>query len=303
MENEDIRKWENLDIDVLVKIFQTFDIHGKTSGLGHICRTWRDAACDPMLWHTLDLSTVSSNFIRIQVEPYAYVGEQSDKELTKLLKISLNLSRGSVKTLIFNVNLYVNDSQLTYTAERCPNLKHLVLPAWNRIKETVICKAISIWTDLESLTMASVLNPPYLMEQISQHCKNFSELKIMGPCDISFVQTLIRCVPKLKVLSLRCSLVYLDALLLILDGLENLEVLNISHCIIGDALPTPATTNVVEKLDASVIKKSKRLREFYTCMDATCIMCQRTRDDEGLLRWYRYEEGLWKEDEVKSLAV
>lgn len=125
----------------------------------------------------------------------------------------------------------------------------------------------------------------------------------MGPCDISFVQTLIRCVPNLKVLSLRCSLVNLDALLLILDGLENLEVLNISHCIIGDALPTPATANVVEKLDDSVVKKSKRLREFYTCMDATCIMCQRTRDDEGLLRWYRYEEGLWKEDEVKSLAV
>ncbi|KAI3704880.1 hypothetical protein L1987_75109 [Smallanthus sonchifolius] len=303
MEEEDIRKWEDLDIDVLVKIFQILDLSELTSGLAHICSTWRHAACDPMLWQTLDLSMMSSNFIKIPLEPYVYVNARSDKQLTKLLKISLNLSRGSIKTLIFNFNLYVCDAQLTYTAERCPNLKRLVLPAWNRIKKTGICKAISMWKDLESLTMPSIVNPPYFMEEVSKHCKKFSELKIMGPCDILFVQTLIRCVPNLKVLSLRCSTVYLDALLLILDGLKNLEVLNISHCLIVDAQPPPATRKLVEKLDDSVLEKGSRLKEFFTCMDDSCTMCEITRRDEGLIRWYRYEEGLWKQDEVKSLAV
>lgn len=304
MEHDETTKWEELDIDILVKIFQRFDVFELTSGIGHICSTWRLAACDPLLWKTLDLSMLRSNFIKIPLEPYVYVDGRSDKQLTRLLKIALNLSRGSITTLIFHFNLYVSDDQLTYTAERTPNLKRLVLPAWNRIKRTGICKAISKWNNLESLTMPSIANPPYFMEEISKHCKKFSELKIMGPCDMLCVQTLIRCVPNLKVLSLRVSIVYKDALLLILNGLKNLEVLNISHSLIIDAPPPPATRKVVTELDDSIFKKASRLRQFLTCMDdESCIMCHRMKLDEGLVRWYKYEEGLWKEDEVKSLAV
>ncbi|KAJ8529093.1 hypothetical protein K7X08_035928 [Anisodus acutangulus] len=29
-------------------------------------------------------------------------------------------------------------------------------------------------------------------------------------------------------------------------------------------------------------------------------MCQRTRNDEGLMRWYNYEEDIWKVDEVRD---
>nr|XP_043632462.1 F-box/LRR-repeat protein At3g48880-like [Erigeron canadensis] len=303
MEGDDTKKWEDLDTDILVKIFQTFDIFEMTSGMAHICSAWRYAACDPLLWKTLDLSMLKSNFIKIPLEPYVYVDEPSDKQLTKLLKISLNLSRGCITTLLFHFYQYVSDYQLTYTAERCLKLRRLVLPAWNRIRKTGIRKAISLWNDLESLTMPSIGNPPYLMEEISMHCKKFSELKIFGPCDILMVQTLIRCVPNLKVLSLRCSILKMEVLLLILNGLENLEVLNISHCFIVEDSPPPATRKVVEKLDNAILEKGSRLREFFTCMDDSCVMCQRTKADEGLMRWYKYEEGLWKEDEVKSLVV
>lgn len=297
------RKWEDLNIDVLVKILQRFDILELTSDIGHVCKSWRYAACDPLLWRTLDFSMLTSNFIKIPLEPYVYVDGRSEKQLTRLLKIALNLSRGDTTTLIFHFNLYVSDAQLTYTAERSRKLKRLVLPAWNRIKKTGICKAISMWKDLESLTMPSIANPPYFMEEISKHCKKFSELKIMGPCDVFLVQTLIRCVPNLKVLSLRCSILYKDALLLILDGLNNLEVLNISHSLIVEGPPPPAPRKVMEELDESILEKGLRLREFFTCMNDSCIMCRRMKEDEGLIRWYKYEEGLWKEDEVSSLAI
>ena len=177
------------------------------------------------------------------------------------------------------------------------------MPAWNRIKKTGICKAISGWKDLESLTMPSIANPPYLLDEISKHCKNFSELKIMGPCDIYFASSLAAFLPKLKVLSLRCSTLYKDALILILDSLEHLEVLNISHCILMEALPAPQHKRIVKEIDQTIHQKASRLREFITCMDDNCIMCQRTRTDEGLVRWYKYEEGMWKADEVRSLAL
>lgn len=113
-----MRKWEDLDTDILVQIFQTFDIFELTSGIAHVCSAWRMACCDPLLWKTLDLSALESNFIRIPLEPYVYVHGQSDKEVTRVLKIALDLSRGSIQTLIFHFNLYLSDEQLTYTAER-----------------------------------------------------------------------------------------------------------------------------------------------------------------------------------------
>jgi len=295
------RRWEEMDIDILVKIFQSFDIFELTSGIAQVCSTWRLAACDPLLWKTLDLSMLKSNFIKIPLEPYVYVDSLSDKTLTKVLKIALNLSKGNIQKLILHYNLYVSDDQLTYAAERCPRLKRLVMPAWNRIKRTGICSAIRMWADLESLTMPSIANPPYLMQEISRSCKNFSELKIMGPCDIFFASTLVEFLPNLKVLSLRCSTIWRDALIIILDGLLNLEVLNISHCLLIEAPPPPAPA--LNEIDGYILEKASRLREFFTCMDNSCIMCQRARNDEGLMRWYKYEEGLWKTDEVRSLAL
>ncbi|XP_031107097.1 F-box/LRR-repeat protein At3g48880 [Ipomoea triloba] len=296
------RKWEDMDIDVLVKIFQSFDIFQLTSGIGQVCSAWRLACCDPILWKTLDISMIKSNFIKIPLEPYVYVGDQSDKTLTRLLKIALNRSRGNILTLIFHYNLYVSDVQLTYTAERSPQLKRLVMPAWNKIKKTGICRAIRMWKNLESLTMPSIANPPYLLEEISKSCKNFAELKIMGPCDIAFASSIAAFLPDLKVLSLRCSVLYKGALLIILEGLTKLEVLNISHCLLFE-LPPPAPRKVVNELDESIRERASRLRKFLTCMSDKCTMCQRTRNDEGLIRWYKYEEDLWKEDEVRSLAI
>ncbi|CAN4087786.1 unnamed protein product [Withania somnifera] len=297
-----VRRWEDLDTDILVKILQSFDLFELSAGLAHVCSAWRLACCDQVLWKTLDLSILKSNFIKIPFEPYVYVDCQSDKTLTSLLKICLNLSRGNIETLIFHYNLYVSDNMLTYTAERCPRLKRLVMPAWNRIKKTGICRAIRMWEDLVSLTMPSIANPPYVMEEIARSCKKFAELKIMGPCDMLFASTLVSFLPNLKVLSVRCTVLSKPSLVLILEGLRMLEVLNISHCVITED-PPPAPMKIIREFDASILEKASRLGKFLTCMSDSCIMCQRTRNNEGLMRWYKYEEDLWKVDEVKSLAT
>ncbi|KAL9338459.1 hypothetical protein Peur_070228 [Populus x canadensis] len=296
------RRWEDMDIDILVKIFQSLTVFELTSGIAHVCSTWRLAACDPFLWRTLDLSMLKSNFIKIPLEPYVYVHGHSDKTLTQLLKISLNLSRGNITSLFFHFNLYVSEDHLTYTAQRCPRLKRLVLPAWNRV-ETVMIKAIELWKDLESLTMPSIVNSPRLVQAIATNCRKFSELKIMGPFDIYFASSLVTYLPTLKVLSLRCSMLSKDTLIFVLDNLCCLEVLNISHCLLIEVPPPPAPRRIVRQLDKTILEKTSHLHDFLACMSDTCIMCQNTTNDEGLMRWYKYDEGLWKEDEVSSLAL
>ncbi|XP_055826984.1 F-box/LRR-repeat protein At3g48880-like [Solanum dulcamara] len=269
-----VRRWEDLYIDILVKILQSFDLFELTAGLAHVCSVWRLACSDQFLWMTLDLSILKSNFIKISLEPYVYVDCQSDKTLTSLLKICLNLSCGNILTLIFHYNLYVSDDQLTYTAERRPCLKRLVMPSWNRIKKIGICRAIRMWEYLESLTMPSIANPSYVLEEIGRSYKNFAELKIMWRCDMLFASTLVSFLPNLEVLSVRCAMLSKSALFTILD-----------------------------ELDESILEKASRSHKFLTCMSDSCIMCQRTRNDEGLMRWYKYEEDLWKVDEVRSLAI
>ncbi|PNT02066.1 hypothetical protein POPTR_015G139700v4 [Populus trichocarpa] len=296
------RRWEDMDIDILVKIFQSLTVFELTSGIAHVCSSWRLAACDPFLWRTLDLSMLKSNFIKIPLEPYVYVHGHSDKTLTRFLKISLSLSRGNITSLFFHFNLYVSEDHLTYTAQRCPRLKRLVLPAWNRV-ETVMIKAIELWKDLESLTMPSIVNSPRLVQAIATNCRKFSELKIMGPFDIYFASSLVTYLPTLKVLSLRCSMLYKDTLIFVLDNLCCLEVLNISHCLLIEVPPPPAPRRIVRQLDKTILEKASHLHDFLACMSDTCIMCQKTRNDEGLMRWYKYDEGLWKEDEVSSLAL
>ncbi|XP_031263999.1 F-box/LRR-repeat protein At3g48880-like [Pistacia vera] len=155
---------------------------------------------------------------------------------------------------------------------RCPQLRRLVMPAWNRIKKDVICKAIRTWRCLESLTMPSIADPPYLIEEIALNCKNFSELKVIGPFDVLFASTIAKFLPNLKVLGLRCSMIVKDALMLILDDLPNLEVLNISHCLL---LPPSMPEKIIKKLDKIILQKAAP-REFLTCTEHSCIMCQRT---------------------------
>ncbi|PRQ60067.1 putative leucine-rich repeat domain, L domain-containing protein [Rosa chinensis] len=121
------------------------------------------------------------------------------------------------------------------------------------------------------------------------------------------IASILVALPKLRVLSLRCSNVLQEHLIAILDSLHDLEILNISHCLLMETLPPlpdrPPRRRVLTQIDPLILDKASRLKKFITCMRFfSCIMCQRARKDKGYMRWYRNEPGLWKEDEVNSLA-
>ncbi|PHT87204.1 hypothetical protein T459_09310 [Capsicum annuum] len=122
------RRWEDLKIDILVKILQASDFFEMIFVVSQVCRSWRLACSNQDLWKTLDLSVLQSNFIRTQIE---------------------------------------------------------------LITRTGICSTFRRWEDLESLTMPSILNPASVIQEIGRSCRNFAELKIMGPCDMRFATALV----------------------------------------------------------------------------------------------------------------
>ncbi|KAG5630160.1 hypothetical protein H5410_001877 [Solanum commersonii] len=121
-EKSPVRRWEDLNIDMLVKIFQSFDVFQLIAIIPQVCPAWQSTFSDQRLWKTLDLSVMQSNFIRISIP-------------------------------------------------QCPRLKHLVMPAWEKLKKQTICSAFHEWKDLESLTMPSLEEPAYVIEKIGRSCK------------------------------------------------------------------------------------------------------------------------------------
>ncbi|KAL6123250.1 hypothetical protein ACLB2K_075772 [Fragaria x ananassa] len=270
------------------------------------CRftAWRLLLTDPQRWHTIDLSSMKSDFIDTRYHPYVYVTENSDLILDCFLKSAASHSKGCTTRLILHPNLYLPNVLFTETAESSPKLKRLVMPAWNRIDEDGIHRAIACWKDLEPLTIEYISEGSFsfLIHEISNNCKNLRELKLMTASD-SQIDSIVTASPKLKVLSLRCSNVSQERLFAILDRLRDLEVLNISHCRVME--DRPYGRRVLSELDPLILKASCRLKKFMTCMPfgRSCIMCDRARNDEGYMKWYKYEPELWKQDEVHSLAL
>lgn len=294
------KTWEDMDTDVLVKIFRELNLL-ELAPVSQVCRQWRFACSDPLLWRSLDLGLLRSNYIQTRASPYVWVDDRSDRKLTRVLRMAMGLSGGNITCMIFHFNLYMKDEHLNFISERTPHLKRLVLPAWNRITKVAICEAVRRWEGLESLTMPSIAHPPYIMEEISRSCKNFTELKIMDAFNMQFAKSIVANVPNLKVLSLRCSKMSKEALMFILDSMNNLEVLNISHCILVEGPSAKAAKRAV--LDRSILEKASRLREFYHCQSRQCTTCQRMIADDGLIRWWKYEGPFWRHDEVSSLGL
>lgn len=294
-------KWEDMGYDILLKIFMTLDIMDLMSNISRVCNYWRLVCRDPILWGTLDFSLLKSNYITIPWQLYSRDDEPS-KRLMEILKIAFDLSRGHVTCLIFHFDMYIKDEHLIYTAERCPNLKRLILSAWSQITVDGYSKAFKMWEGLESMTIPGIIgHPSDIMEAIGKHCKNFSELKIMCPLDLDFAIAITTFLPKLRVLSLRCSILTKVALVHIINSLENLEVLNLSHCFI-EYVHSLEVVSVLEGLDTSVIEKASRIRKFIYCQDRSCAMCQNRTDNEESLTWPVYDKEFLRMDEVSSLA-
>lgn len=111
------KRWEDMDTDVLVKIFKELNLV-ELSPVSQVCRLWRLACSDPLIWSTLDFGLLKSNYIQTRASPYIWVDDRSDKRLSRILRVAMSISYGNVSCLIFHYNLYMKDEHLHYISER-----------------------------------------------------------------------------------------------------------------------------------------------------------------------------------------
>ncbi|KAB5532433.1 hypothetical protein DKX38_019103 [Salix brachista] len=199
---------------------------------------------------------------------------------------------------------------------KCPRLRRLVLPARNRV-ETVMIEAIDLLKDLESLTMPSIVNSPLLVQAIATNCRNFRHIDLhLGesamPGSAQHIALPFSRSPANSCIETQHPDINYGSQNSDKDEDTNQSnkitnshksCYNIGETLCNSVFLLPAPRRIVRQLDKTILEKASWLRKFLTCMRDTCIMCQRTRNDEGLMRWYKYDEGLWKEDEEQNKTM
>ncbi|KAM2504435.1 hypothetical protein PS1_038357 [Malus domestica] len=142
------------------------------------------------------------------------------------------------------------------------------------------------------------------MKLVGSYC-NISQLKVMCPSkfDLVCARAIVAYNPKLKILSLQCTTVHKKTLVFIMSEMEELEVLNVSHCTFIDDFERPKYSYRFEKPGESIVAQASRLKEFLVCPRQLCDMCAGgVVDDEEVSIWHRFEKEIWRKDKVSSLS-
>ncbi|PRQ17770.1 putative F-box domain, leucine-rich repeat domain, L domain-containing protein [Rosa chinensis] len=79
--------WADLDKDVLVGIFMTLNVVELIRGVS-VCKSWLEAASEPCLWKTIDLS-------KLEVKNFNQQREQSSQRVMDIVNSSFSLSEAA----------------------------------------------------------------------------------------------------------------------------------------------------------------------------------------------------------------
>ncbi|CAA7018284.1 unnamed protein product [Microthlaspi erraticum] len=230
-----VSKWANLHRDILVIIFYKLDVRDLTMGASRVCITWFLASHDKTLWNTVDLAKFRQvdgeslslrNFLNKIIKFFDI--HETRRNLTNITK----LSRSTPKNLFFDYDAYIEEEDLMFAAERMPNIEKLVLPRWSFQTKNSYQFAFSQWKNLETLIIAndSSLTGKLGFQEVGENCSNLINLKYMGDFEKNTAENIVRYLKNIKRLSLRCSSISHLGVLLLIRGLKNLAILNLSHC-------------------------------------------------------------------------
>ncbi|KAG7557462.1 F-box-like domain superfamily [Arabidopsis suecica] len=311
-------KWATLDRNILAIIFDKLDIMDITMGASRVCISWFLVSHNKTLWNTIDLSKFQhkrnnviykyrvddeveealrfSNLLIKMSHFFFNFCEVKGIKLRNLLIEITKLSRTAPKNLFFNFYSNIKKQDLMYIAERMPNIEKLALPvSWSLCNEVKSFKfAFSQWKNLKTLIMAhnDFFIWPYTFEfrVVGENCSNLNNLKIMGYLDNKDAVEIVRYLQSLKRLSLRCSSVYLEGVLLLIRGLGNLAILNLTHCQYFRC-NSITINNFVQAV-------TQKLDKLIICSKNDCKVCKDRPAMFGLDALY---EKYWRNDEIKEL--
>ncbi|RWR88700.1 F-box/LRR-repeat-like protein [Cinnamomum micranthum f. kanehirae] len=250
---EETRKWEEIEMDCLVCIFERVGLEDLILGVPLVCKSWYEVSTNPLCWKSL-------NFAQLNLHPNSHFVQRFKQQyriekfsFANFLKFAVDHSRQSALEIVLPSleATYVSLEDLDYLSKQCPALKRLSLPfIMFPQAEKHIPHCLSKWNKLEHLSMHG--KPISFMEvltELSFHCKNFKKLEMRGSYQDQDALAIATMLPKIKHLCLSKSFMSKEGLLMILRGCRELETLDIKYC-------------TGFKVDAEIQKMASHIKTF-----------------------------------------
>ncbi|EOA21992.1 hypothetical protein CARUB_v10002502mg [Capsella rubella] len=311
--------WGTLDRNILAIVFDKLDTMDITMGASRVCIYWFLVSHNKTLWHTIDLTKLKHKGQNVL---YKYRADNDVEEVLSFSNLSTKMSRfffnfcgvkginlknllGEItklsgtapRNVFFNFFSYLQKQDLMFAVGRMPNIEKLALPfSWSLFNEVETFRfAFNQWKNLKTLILAQ--NGFYTwfsfeIRVVGKNCINLNNLKLVGYLgNNNYAEEIVCYFQSLTRLSLRCSMINVEGVLMLIRGLRNLAVLNLTHCVDLGGYPfikklRKATNN--QKLDKLVI----------TCSENECKVC---KDRPGVFREHVFYEKHWRNDEIKEL--
>lgn len=180
-----------------------------------------------------------------------------------------------------------------------PNIRKLVLPLWCNISGSSNQFAFSKWKNLHTLIFFPLFRFKMILkfQVIGENCKNLINLKLSGFVDQYVTEEIVRYLPKLKRLSMRCCAIEtIQQISLLITSLQNLTILNISHCMFKILVKDSLFQTVFEE---SFLKNvTRKIDTIIMCSKVGCRLCE---DQCRIFDSYAFYEKHWRNDEIKEL--
>ncbi|KAF5204602.1 F-box/LRR-repeat protein [Thalictrum thalictroides] len=251
IENSWVRRWEDLNTDCLIKIFEKLGLESLILDIPFVCKSWYKASLDPLVYKVLRFE-----FMNVEEKTMWATTKIPDDLLaenmyskappsTEFIKVAVNRSCGMATEVVFPeysarladpMEEFFSVSALEYLLERCSAIKTLIVPYFSffylgREINQCLLKMISKLKHLEFLgTLTCVYSSPHVINEIRIHCQNFQSLTAKGFISMAISSEIVTSLPDIKRLVLRdCSLHHQD-LIDILSGCSKLELLDASNC-------------------------------------------------------------------------
>ncbi|XP_073004265.1 F-box protein SKIP1 [Typha latifolia] len=271
------RDWSEMTAVCLVNVFRRLTLEDRWRGAMLSCRSWLDAACDPSLFSAFDLEPAFDAAGVGRPDAAAWWTPAFQSRVDGMLQLAAERSSGGLREVRIR---HCSDDALCFAAERSPDLRTISVRSSQSISDISIFKIAICCPMLMELDISNCYEVSYKsLELIGQNCPNLTILRrnLLNWLDPSQhagivpddylracpqdgdreASTIAKFMPKLKHLELRFSKLSINGLLLISEGCQDLELLDLFGC-------ANLTSRGIEQASANLKKLQTLVRpNFY----------------------------------------
>ncbi|XP_019706651.1 F-box/LRR-repeat protein At3g48880 [Elaeis guineensis] len=249
------RRWENLNRDLLVAIFERVGVADLIAGVPFVCCSWRDASCDPLCWRNLDFRDWDSISLHLDCQ------RDEILDFAGLLDFSVSRAREHLDSIYFPD--FADDIDLLDVSKRCPGLTYFSLPN-PHVMEHKFCEAVGKLEFLKGMAVDETVVSRKVLQHVNQCCKYFAELGVFAEnVDEEKASIICKSLPDLRKLEITSSAISRQAIISFLDELKALEHLDISGY--ENSGITDAVLEKASRLKVFLWDSRFELGEFMDC--------------------------------------